>query len=447
MKTRIVSYGLSFVMILCNAAAFAAGIYENANQSAEFIRTLTRYASTETDSAFYNPAGSAFMSEGLHLYFSDQMIFNFQIITDSSPVLSGYSYPDEYNGDVTAWFFPDLYALYKAGGWSAFLHLGIIGRGAIAEYRSATPAIHKAVIGYASAVAAGLSGTLSSISTKGDLEAYSYFTGATAGGAYRLNNMFAIGGGIRYIHAEQNTHLKYRFNSVMMNGTADITAYFSNIDVDVSARGDSAGFIGGFDIRPSGGMNAGFRYEYYTTMKVTNAKPEKYEGDAAFLAMFPLDKGDYVKTTLPMNAAGGISYMVLPQLKAEIGFIYYFNRLTDWGKDSSGKDIADKYKNGYDASASLEYIFVRRLRASIGYSHSVSGVTPETRSYDRTGLDSDAFAMGGRWTFHEGLDLTVSALVAFFRDTAEPNIAPDSGSTEYKEMVCNFAAGISYSIR
>jgi len=42
---------------------------------------------------------------------------------------------------------------------------------------------------------------------------------------------------------------------------------------------------------------------------------------------------------------------------------------------------------------------------------------------------------------------TVSALVAFFRDTAEPNIAPDSGSTEYKEMVCNFAAGISYSIR
>lgn len=446
MKTRRVIYKLILLMLLCTVSAFAAGIYENANQSAEFIRTLTRYASTETDSAFYNPAGSVFMNEGFYLYFSDQMIFDFQTIRDSSTALSGYSYPAEYNGDVTAWVFPDIYALYRHDNWSVFMHLGIIGRGAIAEYSSGTPAIDKAVIQYASGVAAGLSGMLSSIDTDGNLEAYSYFLGATAGGAYRLTNMFAIGGGIRYIHAEQNTHLTYRFNSVMMDGVTDITAYFSDIDVNVSARGDSAGFIGSLDVKPSDDINIGFRYEYYTTMKVTNDKPEKYEGPAAFLAQFPMSKGDYVKTTLPMNAAAGISYMIMPVLKAEAGFIYYFNRLADWGKDSSGKEIAEKYDNGYDASLSLEYVFTRQFKGSIGYSHSVSGVTSEVRTSDQTGLDSNAFAIGGTWAFSSGIELSVAALAAFFDDEVETNSAPDTGSTKYEEMVYNFAVGISCRI-
>ncbi|HPS59005.1 MAG TPA: hypothetical protein PK514_12945 [Spirochaetota bacterium] len=446
MNTRRVSHGFALIMILCTTAAFSAGIYENANQSAEFIRTLTRYASTETDSAFYNPAGSVFMSEGFYLYFSDQMVFDYQTITDSSTALSTYSYPAEYTADVIAWALPDVYALYRQDNWSAFLHLGIIGRGAIAEYKDSTPIIDKAVIGYAAGLASGMLGTLYSISTDGELEAYSYFIGATAGGAYRLNNMFAIGGGIRYIHAEQKTNLKYHFNSVMMDVTTDITSFFSDIDVEVNARGDSAGFIGSFDVKPSDTMNIGFRYEYYTTMKVTNDKPGKYEGDPLFLAMFPLDKGDYVKTTLPMNAAAGVSYMVLPELKAEIGFIYYFNRLADWGKDSYGKEIADKYDNGYDASISLEYMFMKQLRGSMGYSYSVSGVTSETRTNDQTGLDSNAFAAGGTWTFANGMDLTVSLLMVFFDDATEPNSSPDTGSTKYEELVYNVAAGISYKM-
>ena len=451
MNTRIVSCGFALMMILCSAPAFSAGIYENANQSAEFIRTLTRYASTETDSAFYNPAGSVFMSEGFYIYFSDQMVFDYQTITDSSTVLSGYSYPAEYKADVIAWALPDVYVLYRQDNWSAFLHLGIIGRGAIAEYRHSTPMIDKAVIYYADNISGD---TLDGISTDGSLEAYSFFLGTTLGGAYRLNSMFSIGGGIRHVHAEQNTYLKYRFNSVHSSTLDDMMAAapaaFTDIDVNVSARGDSAGFIGSFDAKPLDRMNIGFRYEYYTPMKVKNGKPDKYESPAAFLpylAYFKMNEGDYTKTTLPMNAAAGISYMVLPELKAEIGFIYYFNRLADWGKDSSGKEIADKYNNGYDASISFEYMFIKQLKASIGYSYSVSGVTPETRTNDQTGLDSNAFAAGGTWTFANGMDLTVSTLMVFFDDETEPNTMPgDTGLTRYEEMVYNVAAGISYKM-
>lgn len=448
MKTRIISYGFAFILLLCTGA-FTAGIYENANHSAEFIRTLTRYASTGTDSAFYNPAGSVFMSEGFYLYFSDQMIFDYTTMTDSSPLLSTYSYPEKYRGDVTAWVFPDIYLLYREGSWSAFMHLGIIGRGAIAAYNTSTPMIDKAIIGYAAGVAASLTENLVSLSTDGTLDAYSYFIGTTLGGAYMLNSMFSAGGGIRYVHAEQNTHLKYHFNNVTTDTSGNITAYpaFGDINVNVDARGDSAGFIGSLDVKPSDDLNIGLRYEYYTTMKVTNDKPSEYEGPAQLLENFPMDKGDYTKNTLPMNAAAGISYMLIPQLKAEAGFIYYFNRLADWGRDSSGDDIAGKYDNGYDASVSLEYIFTPQFRGSIGYSHSVSGVNGKTRTNDMTGLDANAFAAGGTWTFSGGIDLTLSALLVFFGDETEKNTMPaDGGSTRYEERVYNFAAGVNYRI-
>jgi len=45
------------------------------NHSADWVRTLNRFASTDVDAAFYNPAGLAFMKKkGLHIQFTSQTI-------------------------------------------------------------------------------------------------------------------------------------------------------------------------------------------------------------------------------------------------------------------------------------------------------------------------------------------------------------------------------------
>ncbi len=412
----------------------AAGIYENVNQSAEFVRTLTRYASTEIDSAFFNPAGSVFLKEGLYGYLSDQMLFDYQTMTDSSSVLSARSFPDKYQGEAMTWAFPDIYALYRQDNWSAFIHMGLIGRGAAATYEKSIPLVNKVVSSLVSM-------SLLSQPTYYRLEAYAYFIGMTLGGAYRINDNLSAGGGVRYVHAEQNIMLNY-----------DFTDRSQNIDVNVDGDGNSCGFIGGFDLKPSGEMNIGVKYEYYTIMNITNQKPNSFDGPRFLIAdpMFGLTKGSKTKMSLPMNASVGVSYMVTPLFKVEGGYIYYFNRLADWGKDFDGKEKAKKFDNGYDASIAFEYKFIEQFKASIGCSHSISGVNSKTRNNQLFGLDANTFGIGGTYTFEGGIDFTMATMVVLFKDTTEKNpstiggLLNDDGSTRYNDRVYSVAGSVSY---
>ena len=429
MKNKVILLSSLILISVCFNHVSAAGIYENANQSAEFIRTLTRYASTDIDSAFYNPAGTVFREDGLYGYFSDQMLFDYQTMTDSSTILSDNSYPAQYKGEAMTWAFPDIHAIYKQGDWSAFLHMGLIGRGAAATYEKSIPLVNKAV-----------ALLIPSDTTDYRLEAYAYFIGMTLGGAYKISEIFSVGGAVRYVHAEQNILVKYNFTDTAQN-----------IDVNVDADGNSCGIIGSFDIKPVNSINIGFRYQYYTVMNVKNEKPNSFKGPQLLIGnpMFGLTEGAKTKMTLPMNASTGISWMIIPELKVELGYIYYFNKLAEWGEAADGKDAAGKYDNGYDASIAFEYAFIEQLRASIGYSHSVSGVNSETRNNQMLGLDANTFGIGGTYTFGNGVEITLGTMVVVFKDTTETNpyiggIIPDNGSTKYEDRTYSVAGSVSY---
>ena len=68
---------LSVVMavILISVVAFGAGLVDNGNQSAAYIRTMNRNASTGIDAVYYNPAGLTKLEDGLYLSFSNQSIW------------------------------------------------------------------------------------------------------------------------------------------------------------------------------------------------------------------------------------------------------------------------------------------------------------------------------------------------------------------------------------
>ena len=53
----------------------AGGIVTNTNQSAQFIRTMSRNASTDIDAVYFNPAGLVRMDDGFHFALHNQTIF------------------------------------------------------------------------------------------------------------------------------------------------------------------------------------------------------------------------------------------------------------------------------------------------------------------------------------------------------------------------------------
>lgn len=453
-----------FLIILSCVNAFSAGIYENTNQSAEFIRTLNRYASTDVDAAFFNPAGTAFMNDGLYFYLSNQMIFDYQTMKDSSAALAvpQYNYQSKYEGEVMTWAYPSIYAVYKKDNWAGFVNMSLIGRGAAATYGDGLPYINKAIIGYAMGVLQGMGDSLKTINTDSEVKGHGYFVGMTLGGAYRINDTMSAALAVRYVHAEQNKSIKVKITDVQGNATPGAilmaSGYFSNVDVSVDSDGDSCGFIGGFDIKPVERMNIGLKYEYYTPMKVKNLSPKRYSGPEGILGRFPdIQKGYEQKMTLPMNGAVGVAYMITPELKVEGSFVYYFNKLADWGKDATGKDIAEMYDNGYDAGISFEYAFMRELKGSIGYSYSVSGINSDVRNaYPlnmQSGLDANTVGLGGTYSFANGIDFTLATMIVFFKDETDKNasnvdkqLSPvfNPGKTKYTDKVYNIAAGVTY---
>jgi len=58
--------------ILVSVTTFAGGILTNTNQSVSFLRNPARDAAIGLDGVYSNPAGVAFLNDGLHLGFNWQ---------------------------------------------------------------------------------------------------------------------------------------------------------------------------------------------------------------------------------------------------------------------------------------------------------------------------------------------------------------------------------------
>jgi hypothetical protein len=93
--------------------AFAGGLLTNTNQSAQFIRMMSRNASTGIDAVYFNPAGLIKMEDGWHFAVYNQTIFQTKPVDSKFPLLNDGS----YEGVVNVPVFPTAFAVYKMDNW------------------------------------------------------------------------------------------------------------------------------------------------------------------------------------------------------------------------------------------------------------------------------------------------------------------------------------------
>ena len=448
MKKNIIFVILS---IMLQSNAFSVGLYENTNQSAEFIRTLSRYASTDVDAAYYNPAGAAYLKDGFYCYISNQTIFDNQKIKDSSIALKYYNLDTSYQGNAYSFIFPDFYIVNKKDNMAIFFHMGVIGRGGIASFDNGQPGINKLAINYANNYLVNHGDNLATLSIDQKLQAYSFFLGGTIGFAYAINNSYSIGLGVRYIRAFGNTQLKYRFLNVSGNtnswSSLLVTGDFRETNIDVSNSGSCYGFIGSIDVMPTPRINMGLKLAYHTTLLVKNNKPDEFEGPPGFIMMLNMQEGSAQKNTLPPQASFGIAIMITPVIQVNASISYFFNRSANWGRDNLGHTAKD-YDNGYDLACAIEYAVNYQLKVSMGYSYTVSGVNAKVRYEGNFGnsLPAHAVGIGGTYSLSENTGITLAGLYAHFMSDKSNNPIPDIGKQSFSEQTYNFAVGITHKI-
>lgn len=192
--------------------AYAGGILTNTNQSAQFVRMLSRNASTDLDAVYFNPAGLTQLNNGFYFGLHNQSIFQNRTIESGFKPLND----SIYKGEVLAPVFPSAFAVYKLNNWAFSLGFGPNGGGGSAKYDKGLPSFEKLI----SSLPMSLSSPSVNIPTTAysaniKFEGSSVFWGTQLNGSYAINDIISVSAGVRVIMAN-NTYNGY-LKDIMIN--------------------------------------------------------------------------------------------------------------------------------------------------------------------------------------------------------------------------------------
>lgn len=179
------------LFILCNVV-FAGGVLTNYNQSAQYVRMMSRNASLEIDGVFYNPAGLTKLENGWHFALNSQTIFQDKTIESDFSLLND----GNYKGTTKVPVFPSAYAVYTKNKWAFSLGFGPTSGGGAAEFTRGLPAFEIPISQTKTLLSGlGVTGYDVDIYFKGS----SVYWGIQLGATYEINKQLSVYAGVRYL--------------------------------------------------------------------------------------------------------------------------------------------------------------------------------------------------------------------------------------------------------
>lgn len=375
------------------AVANAGGILTNSNQSASYMRMLSRNASTDMDAVFYNPAGLTFMKDGFHISFNNQTLFQKRTIESDYPYLNNKS----YSGDVTTPIYPTFFAAYKHDKWAVFAGFGPTAGGGKATFNNGLPSFEIDVANLPTSL------TQKGIPTSKyafdmSFDGTSVFLGGQVGASYKVNDWISISGGARVIYAKNtyNGHLRdIRINPINaantnVGGFISAPQFFKNLAAGTAASLQplivaNAGGLTLQQVQGAGYLTAtqvaqlqgGLGSYYSTSMTVAQVQSAYLGSNNTFADNAAKTSDKYVdvaQTGTGVTPIIGVN--LTPSSKLNIGIRYEFATKIKLTNDTK-KDDTGKYPDGNHINsdlpavlaAGIDYRIVPDLKLSASLTH------------------------------------------------------------------------------
>jgi len=363
--------------------AASATLVTNMNQSALYVRLLSRNASTDVDAVYYNPAGLVVLKDGWHIGLNNQTVFQTKTIANEFPFLNTHS----YDGKVNVPFFPDIYAVYKKNKLAFSFGVGPSAGGGTADFQKGLPSFEWQFAALP-ALISGMGIPTTKYSTDIAFKGSSIYLGFQFNVSYALSDSISAALGARYVSAK-NTYTGH-INNVMVNPTQPLlgltgamipaTTFFNTMKAYYTSLGNATGaaMMGAYaasmadkavdaeqtasgitplvslNFKPTAGLNIAVKYEFGTKLEFTN-KTAKDDVD-----MFP--DGAKSRSDVPAFLSVGAAYEIMPELRATASFNYFFDKNTNWeGRENFVNS------NSYDIALGVEYDVSQSLVLSAGY--------------------------------------------------------------------------------
>ena len=399
---------------------FAGGLVTNTNHSAYMTRMMCRDASTGVDAAYFNPAGLTKLNDGIHFSVNNQYITQTKTITNDYTYLANK--PVTYIGEVTAPFFPGVYAVYKKGKMAFSAGLNPIGGGGGAEYASGLPSFEMTIADLVPLLNQfGLPTTAYSADVY--FKGSSVYLGYQANVSYELNKMISVAVGARFVSAS-NSYEGYLKN-IMANPThpalnptgamIPISNFFTTIgqagyaaatadkEVDVTETGSGFTPILSVNISPIEMLNIAIKYEFATKMTLTTAVANGNDGGGVFT------DGEEIVADMPAFLSFGASFKPVDKLMVMGGIHYFFDTNNDYDK-SADIDVTMIDKNFLEYSFGVEYKLNKLISISAGYGGTSTGVNDDYQSDMRYSLNTTSFCGGIGLSVTPMIDINAGAI-------------------------------------
>ena len=465
--------------IASSSFSFAGGLLTNTNQNVAFNRMMSREASIGIDGVYFNPAGVAFLGQGHHLSLNWQLAYqdrsiknDYQLFTNN---VNNPFTPRTFKGKAFAPVIPSLQYAYNKGRWSFQANLALAGGGGKCTFDNGLGSFEKIVSETAmgacqlaqvvDGVAAqyGVPAVFSSKFGKDGKYTYDsymhgrqYYYGISIGAAYKVNDNFAVYGGVRTVYALCNYYGYVRdikVGNMPLYQVLDPTKTTA-ADIELSCDQTGLGFTPmiGVDFK-TGRWNFSAKYEFKTRMRLKNKSvnqtpsignldgnlrnaylaggvPEaaadailsnqNVQGATTMLkkqfntelgeAIGEYEDGKKIEGDIPALLTVGVGYKPIDELRINVGFHWFDDKhATSYNNRQKKLD-----RGTFEYSAGVEYDINKKFTVSTGWQRTSYGVTDDYMDDKSFVVSSNSVGVGGVIHLSKKMDLQVAYFHTFY---------------------------------
>lgn len=416
----------ALAILLSGNTAFAGGILTNTNQSVNFLRNPARDAAIGLDGVYSNPAGVAFLSDGLHLGFNWQYAHQTRTITSTNSLFALGARNNgletkEFEGVANAPFIPSLQAAYNKNNWSFQFNFSVPGGGGkcefdqgIGSFESVVGAITNKLIATSNQLngAIGQFGASVPNVTGYDVDGYmkgqQFYFGFQLGAARKINEHLSVYAGLRLLYGIAS--YEARLNNIrVMNGSEGMTLpeYFMGVNNGLDNAGKN---IAATAQKVSDGIN-----QYVAAYMAAGMTQEQ--------AMATKEVQTLVQQGQQLKAAGEALQATGQQLAASAETLAPYTNGVNLKSDQTGWGIAPvigiDYKIG-NFNFAAKYEFKTRMRMKNDSDLKEASVISAMNKYvngSSVPEDSPAqLALGAQWEMTPGVRLNLGYHHFFDKD-------------------------------
>ena len=465
--------------IASSSFSFAGGLLTNTNQNIAFNRMMSREASIGIDGVYFNPAGVAFLGQGHHLSLNWQLAYqdrsiknDYQLFTNN---VNNPTTPRTFKGKAFAPVIPSLQYAYNKGHWSFQANLALAGGGGkctfdnglgsfekiVSETAMGACQLAQVVDGVAAhynvpAVFQSMFGTDGKYTYDSYMHGRQYYYGISIGAAYKVNDNFAVYGGVRTVYALCSYYGYVRdikVGNMPLYQVLDPTKT-NAADIELSCDQTGLGFTPmiGVDFK-TGRWNFSAKYEFKTRMRLKNKSvnqtpsignldgnlrnaylaghvPEaaadailsnqNVQGATTMLkkqfntelgeAIGEYEDGKKIEGDIPALLTVGVGYKPIDELRINVGFHWFDDKhATSYNNRQKKLD-----RGTFEYSAGVEYDLNKKFTVSTGWQRTSYGMTDDYMDDKSFVVSSNSVGVGGVVHLSKKMDLQVSYFHTFY---------------------------------